>query len=274
MSVVLAVGLMPLPAYAETGDLVAGSVDVLQQGEANGEEPSAEIGDSEGENNALHTAEPALTAQTDGSGTYESPDGWHLEYVTGSDDIGTGLIITKIAAKYGQHRNVVIPAKIDEVPVIGIGADYEGGFGWANSGDVDTLTIPSSVRFMNRIYFDNGGWNGVFFDAGSSITKLYPDVFRYYQASSIQLPNGIEAIYDRMFQGSKITSFAVPSAAKYIGERAFDGCEWLTSITLNEGLERIDKEAFAHVPNDGTRSLVIFRLYVVFCFFIIVIIYS
>ena len=255
MSVVLAVGLMPLPAYAElapgsAGDdsqaLVPGAADLSAQA------VSAGVAD---EADAMHVATPSLSTQAGDGGTYEDPSGWSLNYVSGYDGEDLGLIVVHMRGNGGSY-DAVIPSEIHDdalgtLPVIGLGADYEGGFTWFNSTNFKTITIPNSVRSLHNIYFDGGGADGVTFQSGSPVTKLYPGVFKYYKAASISLPQHLEEIYDEMFVGSRIESLDVPASVKRIGDHAFHDCRSLTSITLHEGLETIDREAFSHVPHDG-----------------------
>ncbi len=70
------------------------------------------------------------------------------------------------------------------------------------------------------------------------LTYVKPDV------TEIKIPEGVVAIKERVFWYSPVEKVLFPSTLKRIGDRCFMGCECLKNVVLNEGLERIEKDAF------------------------------
>ncbi|MBR5814028.1 MAG: leucine-rich repeat domain-containing protein [Bacteroidaceae bacterium] len=63
------------------------------------------------------------------------------------------------------------------------------------------------------------------------------------------IPDGVEVIARDAFwtiapRGNETFSFDIPGSVKVIKENAFSNCEWLSSVTLHEGLEEIGLWAF------------------------------
>ncbi len=64
---------------------------------------------------------------------------------------------------------------------------------------------------------------------------------------SVQLPAHIEYIPPGMLEAAMIlTELNLNSACKVIGTEAFSNCENLSKVTFNNGLERIEEDAFRH----------------------------
>ena len=71
--------------------------------------------------------------------------------------------------------------------------------------------------------------------------------------SVIEIPDGVTEIrtkeWNGIFEGNrrrelKVEKIILPSSLRIIGEKAFYGCEWLTDISLHDGIEKIGEEAF------------------------------
>ena len=103
-----------------------------------------------------------------------------------------------------------------------------GAYAYSNCQPVEYLYIPASITeigknaFMGMGYTNNGWSKGEF---------------------ELVLEEGIEVIGE-WFYGCSMESVVLPSTVKRIEERAFSGCDYLTSITLNEGLLSIGDFAF------------------------------
>lgn len=237
MSIVLVVGLAPLPAYAaEPG----GAADAAAGG--------ADIGDLTA---AIADASEIVATTQGGSSLEIKGDEDGQSYWILYDQVEDGIVVDELRFDR-KDVDVVIPSQIDGKPVIAIGYDRNGGFSWFRSNLCTGMTIPASVKEMHNIYFDGKCKNGVVFEKGSKVTELYPAAFKYYQGTGVQLPDGLLEISDNMFEGAtSLESFVVPSATKSIGYRAFVNTPKMTSVTFNGKLETIEKEAFAHIPGTG-----------------------
>lgn len=62
--------------------------------------------------------------------------------------------------------------------------------------------------------------------------------------SDIVIPDDVVEIGEKVFRGRGIKSVTIPSSVKIIGRGAFESCRNLTKVTLNNGLEKIKKDAF------------------------------
>lgn len=67
------------------------------------------------------------------------------------------------------------------------------------------------------------------------------------QERKIVIPEGVESIPPKSFQGSKIETILIPSSVKEIGESAFKSCESLSEVRFAEGseLKTIGDNAFS-----------------------------
>lgn len=59
-----------------------------------------------------------------------------------------------------------------------------------------------------------------------------------------EIPEGVDTISEKAFQGSKINHITLPKSMRVIGEKAFAECHSLESITFNKGLKFIFDKAF------------------------------
>ena len=87
---------------------------------------------------------------------------------------------------------------------------------------------------------------------------LYPFVSKFTPwyglrdaVSSIKFGEGISAIGDNNFTDFSASSVSFPSTLKYIVSYAFAGCENLSTIDFNDGLEEIYSCAFADVNKNS-----------------------
>ncbi|MBO4319143.1 MAG: leucine-rich repeat domain-containing protein, partial [Treponema sp.] len=101
-----------------------------------------------------------------------------------------------------------IPAEIQGVPVTSIG---NGAFEYAGYG-ISGLWIPDCIK------------------------KIDEEAFYYSMFSSVRLPNGLETIKPRTFEGCQIKTIELPSSVKKIMAFAFYGSS-LESFTIPEGCE-------------------------------------
>jgi len=114
----------------------------------------------------------------------------------------SGVIITGYR---GIKREIVIPPRIQNIPVSGIG-------NWAFSlySKLTSITIPNSVKKIGDYAFSN-------------CPKL----------ASIIIPNSVTSIGDYAFGScSGLTSVTIGSGVKSIGMNAFYDCPSLTSVTF------------------------------------------
>ena len=98
-------------------------------------------------------------------------------------------------------------------------------------GDSNIVVIPSEID-------------------GVIINKIENSAFmKNTDLEEVSINNNIIYIGDRAFRETGLTSVEIPSSVKEVGVCAFSGCEYLESVTFNEGLEKINISAFAACVN-------------------------
>lgn len=98
-------------------------------------------------------------------------------------------------------------------------------------GDSNSVVIPSEVD-------------------GVLVNKIENSAFmKNTNLEEVTISNNIIHIGDRAFRETGLVSVEIPSSVKEIGVYAFSGCEYLESVTFNEGLEKINISAFAACVN-------------------------
>ena len=111
-----------------------------------------------------------------------------------------------------------------------------------------SITIPASVTSIGSGAFSNSGLTSVSFAAGSRLTTL-TDAFSYTNISSIDLPSSIRVIEANAFNGCNyITSLTIPYGVERLEAGTFH-CALLSSVTLPSTLEEIAEYAFVSVPS-------------------------
>jgi len=73
--------------------------------------------------------------------------------------------------------------------------------------------------------------------------------------TSITIPNTITRIGSSAFASSRLTTVTIPGSVKYIGTGAFNNSVSLTSVTLNEGLDTIQMDAFRNISTLRTVNI-------------------
>jgi len=123
------------------------------------------------------------------------------------DDFNISLVDEgiKIDKYIGNDVEVIIPAMIDNLPVVELG---DNAFSYK---DLISVEIPDSV------------------------TTIGNNAFYYNQLTSIELPSGITAIGSNVFRDNELTNVVIPSGVTSIGVEAFSGNK-LTSVEIPNGV--------------------------------------
>ncbi|MDR1373826.1 MAG: leucine-rich repeat domain-containing protein [Treponema sp.] len=155
-------------------------------------------GDAAAMETALAALSPAVLAELTGSSG--SPGG---DFSYDLNKAGDGIVIRRYSGSGGV---VVIPAAIEDYPVVEIGEDaFHGSFGSAR------------------------GWYG----QGDNI-------------SSVVVPASVQKIGKSAFEGCKnLTTVILPDTLEEIGVLAFYLCSALHTVNIPAGIKRIDGTAFA-----------------------------
>ncbi|MCQ2417221.1 MAG: leucine-rich repeat domain-containing protein [Oscillospiraceae bacterium] len=175
-------------------------------------------------------------------------------------DTDDGIILT--CYRWSSEDAVVIPEQIDGKTVIGIGAS---AFRYCYAY---TIELPPTIRKIGESAFENC----VYLQAVAipqNCTEIADAAFRgCRQLSYVDLPQSVQRIGAAAFEGTPYlenltedmvilgdgilyaytgqeTQLSIPEKVRIIGQNAFAGHEELTSVTISEGVQRIQDGAFA-----------------------------
>jgi hypothetical protein len=136
---------------------------------------------------------------------------------------GQGIIITKYTGNGGA---VVIPSKIEGIPVVGIeGGAFQGGYMRDNitpepdkpGNAVTSIVVPSSVVTIESAAF-----------------------FKMAELTSATLPDNLKIISDQLFEScKKLTTVNLPASLERIGSGAFRNCDELNNLIIPTSLSSV-----------------------------------
>ena len=148
-----------------------------------------------------------------------------FDYETNREDM-TGYTITGIGRAVGT--NLVIPSKINGIPVTAIG---ERAF--ENCIGLSSITIPDSVTSIgDYAFYACYNLTSVTFGENSQLTSIgYAAFASCSNLTSIVIPDSVKSIGECAFEHcSNLTSVVIPDSITSIGGWAFSLCSNLTSI--------------------------------------------
>ena len=98
-----------------------------------------------------------------------------------------------------------------------------------NTNDTN-IVIPSEVKYNGRVYI---------------VTGLLDECFQNNGIQTVEIPETVKSIGDRAFQGCVyLKSVNLPDGLYYLGMNVFHNCESLTTITIPESLTEIRDRTF------------------------------
>ena len=128
------------------------------------------------------------------------------------------------------------------------GVEKVGGY-WFSDSDVESVEICASVRELGPGAFCRcEKLKRVSFQQGSRLEKIGDACFYWAAVEKVVVPRGVEQIQAEAFSNCtdlKEVAFEDGSRLREIGEQAFFNCKGLKNAGLPEGLERIERYAFA-----------------------------
>ena len=154
---------------------------------------------------------------------------------TVNDDF-TEITITKYK---GTRKDVVIPASIQDVPVVRIGKKA-----FNRNKNITSIVIPEGVREIE--YEDYGVFHGC--DSLVSVTlpkgiSIGANAFFSCKALASVTLGEDTVIGGSAFAGTAITNIVIPKGCT-LGSGLFNYCKSLASVTLPEGLKIIPDDCF------------------------------
>ena len=221
--------------------------DVLESIQENNEEASVDISNeypelvigSASDEKGLYI--PKYTVFNDkiaGHAFYGNTDLVSFDFPSGISEIGD------FAFARSGLKEITIP---DSVSKIGMGAFY-------HCGDLERISIPSSIETIESYAFDSTKWMQDFLQrkTGDSDYLIVGDgILLAYRgnAAKVEIPYGVKTIGPRAFADhQEIVSVVIPANVRSIDTEAFMGCNGLSSVILSSGLEEIHDRAFSGCP--------------------------
>lgn len=133
---------------------------------------------------------------------------------------GSGLSYTEDSKGNAQQidvngtnvKSVIIPEGVKKI----------GSFAFGNCKAIKAISIPKSIESLGMGSFQNSG-----------IVKAV-----------MQNDSKYESLGDSTFQGTNLTNVVIPNNVKILGSSAFEDCLSLNSVTLQEGLTKIEGAVF------------------------------
>ena len=160
------------------------------------------------------------------------------------NESGDGVIIQRYK---GTEMEVVIPAVIEDFPVVEIGS---GAFSETN---IVSIVFPDSVTSI-----DGKCCQYCKFLTKVVLPKNLTDIpsLMFYGCTALKefaLPEGISTIGDGAFYKSGLEAIEIPDSVRAIGCKdgygAFTGCQNLKTVTIGNGTEYIGSDTFSGCTN-------------------------
>ena len=164
---------------------------------------------------------------------------------------------TILKAYSGNAAVVVVPEEVTDIGTVFMNNTYiqkvilpEGitqlaNYAFYNCTNLAEINIPANVTTIGNYCFDYCGSLSTVIFEGTALTSIgnYSFAFTTY-LKAIDLPEGLTTINTAAFHASGIEEIVMPSTLSVIGDGAFYYALALRSVTFNEGLENICREAF------------------------------
>ncbi len=157
------------------------------------------------------------------------------------NEAGDGVIIKKYT---GTSTEVVIPAEIEDFPVVGV------GFEAFSETNIVSVVFPDSDIWIGDSCFEKckSLQNVVLPKNLKTISESL-----FYGCTSLKaitLPNSIEAIYQHSFENSGLEMIDIPDSVTVIENTgfstggAFANCKNLKTVNIGKGIKSIKKYTF------------------------------
>ncbi len=157
-----------------------------------------------------------------------------------AETMGADYLITRYPEGF-------VPSDDAEADVI-VKSGTEGNLSWTLT-KAGTLTISGNGAMPDFTAESSPSWNvpdsyvsTIVIEDG--ITSVGDYAFSQSKALSVFIPSGVTEIGQRAFSEAALLAVTIPGTVTTVSDDAFRGCQNLTSVTTNEGLQIIGERAF------------------------------
>ena len=126
------------------------------------------------------------------------------------------------------------------------------GNGAFENTKITNIDLPDSVEYIGKNAFLSTPLENISISNTSKLQTIDSYAFTSTKLESFNIPPNLTYLSSYLFYNSKLTSIEIPSKIKAIGDYCFNGCENLTNVTINKGVEYIGAYAFGAAY--GSRS--------------------
>lgn len=183
-----------------------------------------------------------------------------------------GNIVTGLSAegkaKLKNNPEVIIPSRINNVPVTGIGNGAEGigTFGFTEGGKTyvpKKVVLPKTLKNIGDYAFDASGLTEI--ELPDQLETIGNYAFRNVKAAELQLPKTVKTIGKGVFEATdkkeaSLEKVSLAAGMTAIPENAFRG-QKLKNVTLPKNITEVETGAFADNKvetldlNDNLKSI-------------------
>jgi hypothetical protein len=157
------------------------------------------------------------------------------------EEVGHGYRILPyivITGYKGEKKNVRIPPRIQNLPVVGISGAFK-------NRQLESVVIPYGITYIAHEAFMNNNLTSIYLP--DSVTHIGERAFMNNKLVSARIPDGVTYIAFEAFKNNKITEVRLPNGLSWIVGRIFQNNS-LTSITIPDNVRSIGNYAFADNP--------------------------
>ena len=111
-------------------------------------------------------------------------------------------------------------------------------YAFSNCEKLTTVTIPEGVTKVGFSAFSNSGLTSL--TLPSTITSMSQSFYGCADLATLTLTPGITTLGGSFYNCTSLTTVNIPGSIKEIGSSDFSNCTGLTTVTLNEGTEKVN----------------------------------
>lgn len=139
-------------------------------------------------------------------------------------------------------RNIVLPETTTSI----------GSNAFAQCSITD-INIPGGVSELNGTFSGARHLEQVTLNEG--LTTIGPNTFYNTSVKNIELPNTVVTIGNNAFEASSLQSITIPESVTSIGDYAFKGCNYISNLTIADGVTSMGIGALSSMGDLGEVSL-------------------